>query len=162
MSARRTAAAGDDSCHRDVGVGTLRPDDRTPRGHRALIVSNQFPSRSPIASPDERAARHLSRPLLGGASCARGLRRSRVAPRSVYRARRCTLDTLFSPTVFPPVLHARGEINPGAPARRIDSTCPASRVVDHRGSRHFPAGRKGMEEFGERTGLLFPRQKVAA
>jgi len=38
MSARRTAAAGGGSCHRDVG--TLWPGDRTSRGRRALIVSN--------------------------------------------------------------------------------------------------------------------------
>lgn len=122
MSARRAAAADDsDSCHGDVGVGTLgtpRPGDRSDRtsrrGRRALIVSSKFPpwsllpSRSDEGRCEVRGARcdRLAsaepsfRPsLFGCASCAR------VAPlaalRSAYRTRGVRSILYFHLPFFP-------------------------------------------------------------
>lgn len=132
MSARRTAAADGGSCHRDARVGTLRPGDKTPRGRRALIVSNRLSS-PPLAIL-------AARPVKGGPARPRECRfpRSLGAAQGLHRevgVRDARSILYFSPARSSSV---RGEINPFL----LEVPRAAPRVIkSSRGS--SPAGRKG-------------------
>lgn len=134
MSARRTAAADGGSCHRDARVGTLRPGDKTPRGRRALIVSNRLSS-PPLAIL-------AARPVKGGPARPRECRfpRSLGAAQGLHRevgVRDARSILYFSPARSSSV---RGEINPFL----LEVPRAAPRVIkSSRGS--SPAGQKGLE-----------------
>lgn len=126
MSAGRTAVAGGGSCHWDVGVGTLRPGDKTLRGRRALIVSNRPPfSLHPFdRAPTRRAAPRRGRSLLaprewrGPKGCGRSLGTHRGV--AVPRAMHARYFTFFHLSRF----SARGEDQPPGAFRSRDGSTP--------------------------------------
>lgn len=116
MSAGRTAVAGGSSCHRGVGVRTLRPGDKAPRGRRAPVVSNFLPISSAPRAPTRRAARS-SRACSGA---------PRVGHREAAMHARYFIFTF--PVLFFSARPARGEDQPPGTFRSRDGPTPILRL----------------------------------